>query len=134
MADRPTRSTRQRSSIYAALDEVRSFLSAQEIHALLRQRDARVGLTTVYRNLQAMANRGELDVVRRGDGESLFRKCGTDDHHHHLVCRDCGFSVEIENDDVERWTQRAARRHRFSEVSHDLEIFGLCEKCSGRPS
>ena len=125
-----SRATRQRAALSALMDDVESFLSAQEVHARLRERDAKVGLTTVYRNLQAMAERGEVDMVRRADGEALYRKCDTSDHHHHLVCRKCGFSVEVGSDDVERWTQKAARRHRFSDVSHDLEIFGLCEACS----
>jgi Fur family transcriptional regulator, ferric uptake regulator len=125
-----SRSTRQRTAIAAAMDDLDTFLSAQDIHALLRERGAKVGLSTVYRNLQAMADRGELDAVRRSDGEVIYRKCVTDDHHHHVVCRRCGYSVEIENEDLERWTQRAARRHRFSDVTHDLEIFGLCERCS----
>lgn len=114
------------------MEDMDSFLSAQELHDLLRKSEAKVGLTTVYRNLQAMTERGEIDVVRRSDGEALYRKCVTDEHHHHLVCRSCGFSVEIENDDVERWTERAAKRHGFSEISHALEIFGLCEACAGR--
>lgn len=125
-----SRGTRQRAAIADAMNEVESFLSAQELHALLKQRGVSIGLTTVYRNLQAMAERGEVDVVRRSDGEAVYRMCATDDHHHHLVCRSCGFSVEIENDEVERWTERAARRHGFSEVSHDLELFGLCGACS----
>jgi Fur family ferric uptake transcriptional regulator len=125
-----SRSTRQRAAIAALLDESDSFLSAQEIHHLLRRGDRKVGLTTVYRNLQAMAERGELDVVRRGDGEAIYRKCETGEHHHHLVCRSCGFSVEIENDEVERWTKKSARRHGFTEITHDLEIFGLCARCS----
>ena len=125
-----SRSTRQRTAIAAAMDDLDTFLSAQDIHALLRERGTKVGLSTVYRNLQAMADRGELDAVRRSDGEVIYRKCVTDDHHHHVVCRRCGYSVEIENEDLERWTQRAARRHHFSDVTHDLEIFGLCERCS----
>lgn len=124
-----SRSTRQKAAIAAVMSEADSFLSAQEIHDLLRHGDRKVGLTTVYRNLQAMAERGELDVVRRGDGEAIYRQCETGDHHHHLVCRNCGFSVEVENDDLERWTQKAARRHRFTQITHDLEIFGLCERC-----
>ena len=126
-----SRATRQRAAIELAMSDVQSFRSAQELHALLRERGASVGLTTVYRNLQAMAERGDVDVVRRADGEALYRKCAKDDHHHHLVCRGCGFSVELENDDVERWTKRAATAHGFSEVSHDLELFGLCRTCSG---
>jgi Fur family transcriptional regulator, ferric uptake regulator len=123
-----SRATRQRAALAAVLDKSDAFLSAQEIHDLLR-RNNKIGLTTVYRNLQAMADRGELDVVRRSDGEAIFRKCEMGEHHHHLVCRNCGFSVEVENDDVERWTHKAARRHRFTQVTHDLEIFGLCERC-----
>jgi Fur family transcriptional regulator, ferric uptake regulator len=128
-----SRATRQRAAISSVMDDLDAFLSAQELHALLRNDGASVGLTTVYRNLQAMAERGEVDVVRRADGETLYRKCSSGEHHHHLVCRTCGFSVEIENDDVERWTDRAAKRHRFSDVSHDLELFGVCESCSARP-
>ena len=124
------RATRQRAAIEDAMVDVEAFLSAQELHALLHRRGATVGLTTVYRNLQAMAERGEVDVVRRSDGEALYRKCPSDDHHHHLVCRTCGFSVEIENEQVERWAKRAASRHGFSQVSHDLELFGLCRNCS----
>ena len=125
-----SRATRQRAAISALLGDVESFLSAQEIHVLLRQRDAKVGLSTVYRNVQAMADRGEVDAVRRSDGEILYRKCDTGVHHHHLVCRRCGFSVEIENDEVERWTKKAAGRYGFSDINHDLEIFGFCRDCS----
>lgn len=125
-----SRATRQREAIATAMDELESFLSAQDLHALLRERGLPVGLTTVYRNLQAMVERGEVDTVRRADGEALYRKCASAAHHHHLVCRSCGFSVEIANDEVERWTQRAAKRHRFSDVTHDLEVFGVCESCS----
>lgn len=124
--------TRQRSAIASAMADLETFLSAQELHGLLREGGVKVGLTTVYRNLQAMAARGEVDVVRREDGEAVYRKCDSYEHHHHLVCRNCGYSVELENEDLERWTQRAARRHRFSEVTHDLELFGLCEDCSSR--
>ncbi|MDQ3659562.1 MAG: transcriptional repressor [Actinomycetota bacterium] len=125
-----TGTTRQRAALARMMDDLESFLSAQEIHARLRESGAAVGLTTVYRNLQTMAERGEVDVVRRGDGEALFRKCETREHHHHIICRSCGFSVEIENDDVERWALRAARRHGYTEVTHDLELFGVCETCS----
>lgn len=130
MNERRGRATRQREAIAVAMSDAESFLSAQDLHALLRERGEEVGLTTVYRNLQAMAERGDIDVVRRADGEALYRKCAVEGHHHHLVCRSCGFSIEIENDEVERWAQRAARRHGFSDVTHDLEIFGVCETCS----
>jgi len=132
MATDPARWTRQRSSIQEALEEARAFLSAQELHALLGRRGVRIGLTTVYRNLQALVERGEVDCVRTADGEIVYRKCRTVQHHHHLVCSNCGLSVELKNEELERWARRIARRHGFSEVSHELELFGLCRACSPR--
>ena len=126
----PKRSTRQRAAITQALTDAGGFRSAQELHEQLRGRGDRVGLTTVYRTLQALSDAGEIDVVRREDGEAVYRRCSTGGHHHHLVCRDCGFSVEIDNDEVERWAEDAAGAHGFSDVTHDLEIFGRCSKCS----
>lgn len=98
----------------------------------LRKKGLKVGLTTVYRNLQMMADSEEVDVVRREDGESIFRLCDADDHHHHLVCRSCGFTVELANDQLEKWAKTLAKKHRFSDVTHDMELFGLCRTCSSR--
>lgn len=125
------RSTRQRATITGALNDAGGFRSAQELHEWLRAGGDRVGLTTVYRTLQTLADAGEIDVVRREDGESVYKRCSTGGHHHHLVCRDCGYSVEIDNDEVERWAEAAARANGFVDVTHDLEIFGRCKGCSG---
>jgi Fur family ferric uptake transcriptional regulator len=127
----PKRSTRQRAAIKDALNDAGGFRSAQELHEQLRDGGDRVGLTTVYRTLQTLSDAGEIDVVRREDGEAVYRRCSSGGHHHHLVCRDCGYSVEIDNDEVERWAEGAARSHGFTEVTHDLEIFGRCKSCSG---
>ena len=124
------RSTRQRAAIADALRAAGGFRSAQELHEELRDSGAKVGLATVYRTLQSLSDNGDIDVLRREDGESVYRRCGTEQHHHHLVCRKCGFSVEIDNDEVERWAAEAAGSHGFTEVSHDLELFGLCGACS----
>jgi Fur family ferric uptake transcriptional regulator len=126
------RSTRQRSAILQLLQEAESFLSAQELYDALRAKGLKVGLTTVYRNLQMLADTGEVDVVRREDGESMFRRCEAGEHHHHLVCRSCGYTVELANDELETWATSLAKKHRFSEVTHDLELFGLCRTCSTR--
>lgn len=125
-----TRATRQRAAIEAALEREDAFLTAQELYGLLDRGETKVGLTTIYRNLQTMAERGEVDVVRRADGESMYRRCDKAEHHHHLVCRSCGFSVEIDNPDLESWATTTARRHGFTLETHDVELFGLCEACA----
>jgi Fur family ferric uptake transcriptional regulator len=122
------RSTKQRAAVLAALADVDDFRSTQELHDFLRRRGDVVGLTTVYRTLQALADAGEVDVIVREDGESVYRQCSST-HHHHLVCRDCGRTVEVEGPAVERWATRVADDNGFTDVSHTLEIFGVCSTC-----
>jgi Fur family ferric uptake transcriptional regulator len=110
------------------LGDLDDFRSAQDIHELVRRRGEAVGLSTVYRTLQAMADAGEIDVLRGDDGEARYRRCSSG-HHHHLVCRDCGRTVEVEGPTVERWADRVAAEHGFADVSHTLEIFGRCNAC-----
>jgi Fur family ferric uptake transcriptional regulator len=128
-ASASVRRTRQRAAVASALAELDGFASAQEIHSRLESAGVRVGLTTVYRTLQGMALAGEVDIVR-SDGEARYRQCDLDDHHHHLVCRQCGRAVEIGNKQLERWTNATARRHGFTEVTHQVEVFGRCPTCS----
>ncbi len=124
----PLRPTRQRTAVVEALSSVGDFRSAQEIHALLDERGETVGLATVYRTLQRLADAGEVDLLRTDGGEVTYRRCsGT--HHHHLVCRECGATVEVEGPAVERWTHAVAEEHGFADVSHTLEVFGTCRAC-----
>jgi Fur family ferric uptake transcriptional regulator len=127
------RSTRQRAAISALLENVEEFRSAQELHDELRRRGEGIGLTTVYRTLQAMASSGLLDTLRTGTGESVYRRC-SEHHHHHLVCRDCGSTVEVEGGAAESWAAEVAAQHGFSDVSHTIEIFGVCAGCAPRVS
>ena len=129
MADVPARrSTRQRTAITEQLGSTAEFRSAQEIHAALSQDGQRIGLATVYRTLTAMVTDGEVDVLRTDDGEAVYRMCSTG-HHHHIVCRECGATVEVEGPAVERWAEQVSAEHGFTEVEHTLEIFGTCADC-----
>jgi len=122
------RSTRQRNAIAALLQDIEEFRSAQELHAALRSDGDRVGLTTVYRTLQSLADAGDLDVMRPPGGEHLYRRC-SDGHHHHLVCRSCGATVEVLGPTVETWADKVAAEHGYTDVAHTLEIFGTCPAC-----
>ncbi len=126
----PLRPTRQRTAVARALASVDDFRSAQDIHDLLGRAGTPVGLATVYRTLNALVEAGELDLLRTEDGEAIYRRC-SETHHHHLVCRACGATIEVEGPAVERWTSAIAAEHGYAEVSHALEIFGTCSACQG---
>lgn len=122
------RPTRQRRAVADVLTTFDDFRSAQEIHALLAGRGENVGLATVYRTLQKLSEAGEVDMLRSEDGEAIYRRCSTT-HHHHLVCRQCGATVEVEGPAVEKWTRSIAAEHDYADLSHTLEIFGTCPRC-----
>jgi Fur family transcriptional regulator, ferric uptake regulator len=123
------RTTRQRDAVIALLGEMDGFHSAQAIHSALRTRGEHIGLTTVYRVLQALADFGGVDVLSSASGDSLYRLCGSE-HHHHLMCRSCGRVAEVTGPAVEEWAERVAAEHGFSDVGHTLEITGTCAECA----
>ena len=124
------RNTSQRAAILAALAGTDEFISAQDLHSVLRGAGSTIGLATVYRALQDMAGGGDLDTVRRDSGEILYRQCGDTQHHHHLVCRNCGRTQEVEAPSVERWARSVAAEFGYSDINHELELFGLCPVCT----
>jgi Fur family transcriptional regulator, ferric uptake regulator len=128
MTETVRRPTRQRAAVEALLVDINDFMSAQDLHARLRAQGETVGLATVYRTLQAMATDGDVDMMRTDDGEAVYRRCSTG-HHHHLVCRSCGRTVEVEGPAVERWADKVSADNGFSDVQHTLEIVGTCSAC-----
>lgn len=126
------RMTRQRAAVAEVLDTVEEFRSAQQLHEALRERGEGIGLATVYRTLQHLAEHGDVDVLRTSEGESLYRRCAERGHHHHLVCRRCGATVEIAADIVERWAHEVGAAHGFSDVTHVAELTGTCAACAAR--
>ncbi len=107
------------------------FRSAQELHEDLRTHGRAVALATVYRELQSLTEAGEIDSLVDPSGETIYRLCASSGHHHHLVCRSCGLSVEVASDEVERWARSTARVHGFSSVTHVAELYGVCRGCDG---
>jgi Fur family transcriptional regulator, ferric uptake regulator len=127
------RSTKQRAAVAALLERTQEFRTAQELHEALKREGSNIGLTTVYRTLQVLADAGDVDVRRTDDGESLYRMCtdrGSHHHHFHLVCRRCGSSIELDDPTMESWAHALASAHGYSDVSHTIEIFGVCAKCA----
>ncbi len=124
------RNTWQREAVRTALGDTEGFVSAQGLHSRLHSTGSPIGLATVYRALADLAVEGEADTLQSPEGESLYRACSTTDHHHHLICRRCGLTVEIEVDAVENWATNVAAEHGFSQAAHVIDIFGLCAACT----
>ncbi|GAB3593977.1 Fur family transcriptional regulator [Angustibacter peucedani] len=122
------RSTKQRDAVASYLDDGPTFLSAQQIYAGLREQGSTIGLATVYRALQGLVEDEAVDALRTDDGEVVYRRCRSEQHHHHLVCRECGRTVEVEGPAVERWASTVAAQHGFRDVRHTLEVFGTCDR------
>ena len=126
------RMTKQRQAVLDELTRVNDFRSAQQIFEDLRSQGQRVGLATVYRSLQGLAEEGRVDTLRSSEGEALYRSCTSDHHHHHLVCRECGFTEEIEQSQIESWVSSVAAAHGFGVVEHSLELSGVCSSCQSK--
>jgi Fur family ferric uptake transcriptional regulator len=127
------RSTVQGGAVREALKNCAGFRSAQDVYAALRSDGQSVGLSTVYRHLQSLADQGDADVIHTPDGETTYRLCGSSSptrHHHHLVCRVCGRTEEVEGRAVERWASEVADKFGFTDVDHTVEVFGICQPCS----
>ena len=122
------RQTWQKDAVLHALGKAEGFVSAQQLHKQLTQHGSVIGLATVYRTLNSLVAVGLADSLVNA-GESLFRDCSRD-HHHHLICNECGIAVEIEAKQAEEWASKVAKDNGFTDVSHTIDIFGTCKKCS----
>lgn len=133
MTDEPrTRLTKQRTAIIDVLGKG-GFRSAQDWHDLLRHDGSAIGLATVYRALQSLAESGDVDSVLTETGETLYRRCATGTgHHHHLRCRECGAAEDVDIPTFEAWAAEVAAKHGYARIEHTVELTGVCNDCAQR--
>ena len=124
------RNTWQREAVREALTSTEGFISAQGLHLSLHEAGSPIGLATVYRALADLAAEGDADSLQSPEGESLYRACASPGHHHHLICRSCGRTVEIQADDIEAWAASTAAAHGFRDPQHVVDVFGTCGDCA----
>ncbi|WP_061294555.1 Fur family transcriptional regulator [Herbidospora cretacea] len=122
--------SRSRDAVHEILRQSEAFRSAQDIFTEMRADGSKIGLTTIYRALQALNNDGRVDVLHTDAGETVYRACATDSHHHHLVCVKCGRTVEVDGPDVELWAEQVGAEHGFTAITHTVEVFGTCAACA----
>ncbi len=124
-----TRNTAQRREVIGVLSRVQGFVSAQELHSFIVRDGGQISLATVYSQWKRLTASGEIDVVMTDRGESLYRRCIVDAHHHHLACRHCGATVEVDAPELEKWAHDIGERYGYRDLRHVLELNGICSAC-----
>ena len=123
-----TQRTRSQERIITVLKSLNRSISAQDLYIELRNRKQDMGLATVYRSLEALKIRGEVQVRTLANGEAEYSSVKSD--RHHLTCVNCGVSLPIDECPVHDLEQQLEKSHSFNVYYHTLEFFGLCQKCN----
>lgn len=121
------RTTRQRQLVLEALMREENDVTAQALHERLRKSVPEIGLATVYRNLNALAEAGIIDVLTHGTS-TCYRYCAPG-HHHHIRCTNCHRVMDIRDCQIDVWAKRVASELGFRDVEHTVELVGLCGRC-----
>jgi Fur family transcriptional regulator, ferric uptake regulator len=126
--------TEQRDTILRTFLETRDHLSTEELHRLVQKKDAGIGFTTVYRTLKLLAECGLASEVAFHDGIARYEHQYNRRSHHHMVCTECGSSVEFFSPEVGRLAQEIGRKHHYETTRHTFQIYGICEECRKKNS
>jgi len=128
------RSTAKQRAVLEVLREQENFRSAQQLYLdIRRHRQLRIGLTSVYRILRTLAADRIAETQRAEDGEILYRLFTGAGHRHYLVCRRCGSAVGFTPVDIEERTRHLSRQHQYTDVTHYVDLYGVCPRCRSAP-
>jgi Fur family ferric uptake transcriptional regulator len=121
--------TDQRDTILRTFLETRDHLSTDELHRLVTKRDSKIGITTVYRTLKLLTECGLASEVIFHDGVARYEHQHNRRSHHHMVCTECGGSVEFFSPEVDKLETEIGRKHHYETTRHTFQIYGVCEDC-----
>jgi len=105
--------------------------TANDLIADARHANQRVGRATVFRTLDLLVEQGQLERIDLPSGEHAYVSCAPQEHHHHVVCRRCGKSVEVEDSGLQSVVRQIAQTSGYTIDAHRLELFGLCPDDQG---
>ncbi|WP_075365820.1 Fur family transcriptional regulator [Desulfosporosinus metallidurans] len=132
LRDHSYKLTPQRQTILRMfLEQEDRHLSAEELYMLVKHQNPEIGLATVYRTLDILAEIGVLIKNDFGDGRTRYEFSRKDEHHHHhhLICLGCGNVSEFDDDLLESLEAVITKRNQFKVMDHDLKFYGYCRKC-----
>jgi Fur family transcriptional regulator, ferric uptake regulator len=104
-------------------------VSADELHAIIRKSDPRIGFSTVYRTLRILTECGLAREVNFGDGRARFERAFDKGQHGHLICTSCGKTEEFAISAIEKSIKQVSSKIGFKAEGHRLEVYGLCKRC-----
>ncbi len=122
--------TRHRTMVLDVLDQENTFLSADDIYLKLKQEDASVSLSTVYRILETFVQTGLVSPIALDDTKPMLYEIAHAHHAHHLICRQCHKVIHVEHCPLEHYETRLEKAHGFTIDEHRLNFYGVCEACA----
>jgi Fur family ferric uptake transcriptional regulator len=121
------RHTEQRQAIAAAFFAFEGHPNIDELYARIRRNHPHIGQATVYRTIKLLVDCGLAHESQFGDGTARYEATLEDDEHHdHLMCRDCGHIFEFHHPEIERLQETIAASHGLRVVDHKMVIYGDC--------
>jgi Fur family ferric uptake transcriptional regulator len=129
VTDAGYRLTRPRRAVAELIGNRADHFTAADLLEEADRKRIRIGRATLFRNLELLTGLGALERLDLPTGEHAYVACAPEQHHHHVVCRRCGRSVEVEDSGLQLVVSEIARRSGYSIDAHRLELFGTCAQC-----
>lgn len=121
--------TRQKELILDTFLSTEGHLSVEDVYSLVRKKDRKVGIVTVFRTLKSLTACGIAREITLGDGLTRFEHSYHHPHHHHIVCTECHKAIEFISPELESIQDAIVRKYHFQAIHHRFQIYGLCEDC-----
>lgn len=121
--------TRQKELILETFLGNEGHMSVEDIYALVKKKDKRVGIVTVFRTLKSLTACGIAKEITLGDGLTRFEHCYRHPRHHHIICTECHRVIEFLSPELESVQQGIVTKYHFRPVHQRIQIYGICQDC-----
>lgn len=134
LSDNGYKTTIQRSLIYDILREnINKHLSTEEVYELIKNKNTKMGIATIYRTLQLFEEIGLVYKHNFDDGYSRYEILSPNSseihQHHHLLCKKCGDIIEVKEDLMNSLEEIIEKQYNFEILNHVVKFTGICSQC-----
>jgi Fur family transcriptional regulator, ferric uptake regulator len=121
--------TKQKELILETFLNTEGHLSVEDIYSLVKKKDRKIGVVTVFRTLKSLTACGIAREITLGDGLTRFEHSYHHPHHHHIICTECQKAVEFVSPELEGIQEEIVKKYHFRPIHHRLQIYGICADC-----